>query len=435
MEIKCFSQCCIPGREMIRNKLKLATGALLLTLCLPVSQACSDEPYYSNNSAVKLMQRGEYEKALAQLQKTFSLFPYNETVRKNLAAAYAALGNRQLERKEFDEAASNFDQALKLIPENREFGTLRGIALYFGKHFDEAIIILDQVRHSGGESAVTLYYLGRAYYDSGNLEGALEAWEKALTLEPANKTVRELAEKVRREYAVESSMGKGYRSLFVISYDEGSGSELAQSVLESLETAYNRVGSDLDFYPTVRVPVILYTRKDFRSVTASPEWSGGLYDGKVRLPIGGARNITPMLRGVLFHEYTHVAVGEMTRKNCPTWLNEGLAEVEGRKEYDPPLTALEATARTGKFLPFANLEKSLLAMNSKDAALAYQQSYSLVRYMISSYGWHKVREILVNLGSGVTIGAAIATVFADYGLGFQGIEQDWQTSVRKEYGN
>ncbi len=407
---------------------------VLLLVSVPFSQSRADELLSSNDSAVKLLQQGEYEKALEQLQKTFSLFPYNEAVRKNLAAAYAAVGNRQMERKQFDEAADNFDHALKLFPDNREFGTLKGIALYSGKRFDEAAIVLDQTRQSGGETAAILYFLGRVYYDTGNLAGALEAWNSALNLEPGNKAIRELAEKARREYVVESPMEKGYRSMFVISYDEGTKSDLANSVLEALETAYNSVGSDFFYYPTVRVPVILYTRKDYRSLTASPEWSGGLYDGKVRLPIGGAHDITPMLRGVLFHEYTHVVVGELTRKNCPTWLNEGLAEFEGRKEYDSPLAALEAAAKTGSFLSFAGMEKSLLALNSKDAALAYQQSYAMVRFMISSYGWHKVREILVNLGEGMTIETAIARVFADYGLDYPGIVREWQAATLKEYG-
>src|SRR6185369_13180713 len=119
-----------------------------------------------------------------------------------------------------------------------------------------------------------------------------------LILEPENKAVIESAAKARREAAVESRMNKGYSSMFVISHDEGTKSDLADAVLDVLETAYNRVGSDLAYYPVTRVPVILYTKKDYRVVTAGPEWSGGLYDGKVRLPIGGARELTPVLRGV-----------------------------------------------------------------------------------------------------------------------------------------
>ena len=56
-------------------------------------------------------------------------------------------------------------------------------------------------------------------------------------------------------------MEKGYSGMFVISYDEGTRSDLADSVLDVLETAYNRVGYDLSCYPATRVPVILYTKR------------------------------------------------------------------------------------------------------------------------------------------------------------------------------
>ncbi|HKZ18206.1 MAG TPA: tetratricopeptide repeat protein [Geobacteraceae bacterium] len=407
---------------------------LLFMLAVPVPRSFAEEPHPLNDSVQELMRRGEYEKALEQLKQTFNLFPYDESTRRNLAAVYAAIGRRQLDRKEFDEAAKSFDDARKLIPENRDYPILRGIALYSGKRYDEAAIVLEQELRNGGENVPLFYYLGCVYYYTGDLAKALEVWEKVLAIEPENKAVRQMISKARRESAVESRMKNEYGSIFVISYDEGTKSDLADAVRDVLETAYNRVGSDLSHFPVVRIPVILYTRKDYRIVTAGPAWSGGLYDGKVRLPIGGATEITPALRAVLFHEYTHVLVAELTKGNCPVWLTEGLAEFEGRKEYDPPTTELEKAAKTGGFLPFNTIEKSLSSLAASDAALAYQQSWSMVDFMISAYGLHKVRELLVNLGGGIGINAAIAATFADYGLDYQAIMDEWKAAMRKKYG-
>jgi hypothetical protein len=47
---------------------------------------------------------------------------------------------------------------------------------------------------------------------------------------------------------------------------------------------------------------------------------------------------------------------------------------------------------------------------------------------------YKVRDILVNLGSGMGSNAAIAGAFADYGLDFKGIVEEWKAYMRKEYG-
>lgn len=408
---------------------------LSLLLAVPEFRALCADPPIAEDPVVELSQQGEHEKALDELQKAFSLFPYNESIRNKLTAAYGAMGKRQLKRMQFDEAAENFENARKLSPDNQEYGILKGIALYAGKKYDAAAVALEQARRNGGDNLPILLYLGRVYYDTGDLQKAIEAWDRALTIEPGNKPISDMATKARRELAVESRMEKGYSSMFVISYDEGTRSELADTVLDTMEAAYNRVGYDFSYYPETHIPVILYTRKDYRSVTAGPEWSGGLYDGKVRLPIGGAREITPMLRGVLFHEYTHVVVGELTKGNCPTWLNEGLAEVEGRKEFSPPVAELETAAKTGDFIPFKALEKSLLSLETKKVTLAYQQSYSLVSFMISSYGMHKVRDILVKLGTGMGSDAAIAGAFADYRLDFDGILQEWRAHMRKEYGS
>ena len=430
--------------ELQNSRLKLAMRCLLrraislllsLLFAVPVYQALCADPPLSDDPAIELSQQGEQEKGLDELQKAFSLFPYDESIRKKLTAAYGSMGKRQLKRMQFDEAAENFENARKLIPDNQEYGILKGIALYAGKKYDAAAVELEQARRNGGDNLPILFYLGSVYYDTGDLPKAIEEWDRALAIEPGNKPIRDMAAKARRELAVESRMERGYSSMFVISYDEGTKSDLADTVLDTMEAAYNRVGYDLSHYPVTRVSVILYTKRDYRSVTAGPEWSGGLYDGKVRLPIGGAVEITPMLRGVLFHEYTHVVVGDLTKGNCPIWLNEGLAEIEGRKEFSPPVSELEMATKTGEFISFKTLEKSLSSLDTKKAPLAYQQSYSLVSFMISAYGMHKVREILVNLGSGMGSEAAIAGAFADYRLNFDGILLEWRAHMRKEYGS
>ncbi|HEY6837243.1 MAG TPA: hypothetical protein VI389_00735, partial [Geobacteraceae bacterium] len=208
----------------------------------------------------------------------------------------------------------------------------------------------------------------------------------------------------------------------------------ADSVLDTLESAYNRVGSDLDQFPSARIPVILYTKKDYRTVTASPDWSGGLYDGKIRLPIGGATELGEQLRAVLFHEYTHVVVRDIVNGNCPTWLNEGLAEIEGRKENNPPLQEIGKAFRNGTLHTFAALEGGFMGFSGKQAQLAYEESYSIVNFMASTYGWYKIKEILVNLGSGMPIAAAVAKGLGDFGLDYQQVEKEWREYLARELG-
>jgi len=234
--------------------------------------------------------------------------------------------------------------------------------------------------------------------------------------------------------AVEERMDRGFSSRFMISFDAGERTQLTDQVLDVLETAYNRVGSDLNHFPTARIPVLIYTRTDYRSVTDSPDWSGALYDGKIRLPIGGAVEMNDTLRSILFHEYTHVVVQELTSGNCPIWLNEGLAEMEGRREVSPPLTELANGVKQGTLLPLSAMERSFGSLQARGAALAYQQSYSMVKYLVSMYGWHKVKDILVGLGSGKGIAAAVASALSDLSVDYSTLYQEWLASVQKEYG-
>jgi len=410
----------------------LAVCAFLATV-LASTPATANDPFLLNDYAQQLLRKGEPEKALEQLQQAYSLFPYNETLRRNLAEVYTVVGQQRMAHGRYEDAAASFDGARELYPEVQRYSILRGIALYSARQYDAAVVELERAQGLGGDTPDLLYVLGRAHYDTGNLTDALAAWDQALVLDPGRKDIAAAAEKARRELSVEGGMERGFSSRFMISYDGDERSQLADQVLDILETAYNRVGSDLSHFPVTRVPVLIYTRTDYRKVTKSPDWSGGLYDGKIRLPLGGVTEIHEGLRSLLFHEYTHVVIHELTSGNCPTWLNEGLAELEGRRESSHPLTDLAAAVNRGDLLPLPLLEGSFSSLSSQKALLAYQQSYSFVDYLVQTYGWYKVKDLLVALGSGMSISASFESVFHDLMLDYAGAYQEWLDHVQKEY--
>jgi hypothetical protein len=409
-------------------------ATLLVFSISPAIPVYANEPYTLNEYAISLMEKGEHDKALEQMQRAYSMYPYDPVLKKNLAEAYTFVGQRQMKENSFEAAAASFDRARELFPDIPRYYVMRGIALYYCKYLDAAQNELERARGLGGDSIDILFYLARIQYDSGNLAACLELLEKALVLQPDFKPAVDMAAKVRRELAVEKNMDKGYSSRFVISYDAEIKSNLSGEILSVLEDAYSSVGRDLTLFPTSRIAVILYTKKDFRVVTNGPDWSGGLYDGKIRLPVGGADELTPQLKGVLYHEYTHVVVQEITNGTCPTWLNEGLAELQGRKIFNHPLGELGKAAKKGSYIPFTRLEGQFTSLNNSEAALAYQQSYSLVNFMVSSYGWPKVTELLQRLGAGDVIAVAMKKVMGDFGLDYEGVIDEWRSYMKKEFG-
>jgi len=401
-----------------------AVAILLLSLFAGVAGAGDSGSYSAQAKA--LIASGDYNQALDALKSGFSLFPYNETLRHDLASAYVLIAQHDLKTSRYTEAADFFGQAHELYPGEPSFSLLRGVALYLGKNYDQAREEFSQA----GEGAEPLTYLGKISYDTGDLPGALAFWRRALVLDPASAMLKDLIDKAERELPVESKMDKGYSSMFDVSYDAELPPGLAAEVLDALENAYNSVGADLGLFPTTRIPVLLYTKADYSSVTAGPDWSGGLYDGKIRLPVGGISKITPLLRSIIFHEFTHVLVAELTHGNIPTWLNEGLAQIEERKEFTSHHQALPAQdPKGGEQLSLKTLSGSFLAMDREQAGIAYQQSYSITSFMVTRYGWYAMQNILKNLGGHASLDAAVAKALADWSLDLPGVLQEWRDSL------
>jgi tetratricopeptide (TPR) repeat protein len=400
----------------------------LATLYLPPPAAAADAPLPGDQVRVP-KEQGSDPLGIERLQEAQRLFPYDANVRRRLGTAFLSRGEVLLQKRDYEGAAKLFEEGRQLYPDEPAFGTMAGIALYLAGRPDLARFQLERARSlPGGETSALFIVLGRVHYDAGDLPRALEVWGEGLAALPDDTTLKALAARARRELAVEEGMATGNSSRFLISYDGSVRSDAAALVLEELETAMKVVGGDLGWYPENPIPVILYTRQDYRRLTDSPEWSGGAYDGKIRLPVAGLKSISPQLRGILRHEYTHAAVQGITRGNAPDWLNEGLAEYEGRREYDAPLVSLQKRIEGG----VAALEPpagDFSALAGDEARLAYETGYSLVRHMVRSYGMHKVRDLLQELGQGKKLAEAFRGAFADLGLTYEEVLAEWRRGL------
>jgi tetratricopeptide (TPR) repeat protein len=405
----------------------------LLVACLvpAFASASENDQLVNGDSALRLIGGGEYERGLEQLRRAYQLFPLNPANRHNLADGQIAYGRHLMKQKRYDQADESFVKAQELYPEDPSVSLLRGICNYFLKRYDIARYELERSRLKRPASVESLYYLGLVLYETDRRLQAVELWEEALKLAPERLELVEVLKRSRREMAVESGMDRGHSSRFDLTYDSDVDTSFALAVLDVLENAANQVGAELGYFPRPRVPVAIYRRADFKVVTDSPEWSGGVYDGTIRLPFGSLKEITPQLRAVLHHEYAHVIVFELTRGNCPYWLNEGIAEMFGRKQYSRPMTEFEEAARKKSLADFSKLESGFGSLSAVEANLAYQQSYSLVSYLVTNYGWHRVTRILTGLGDGMSLEVALAEALKEYSLSYAALLQEWRESIER----
>lgn len=406
-----------PGRLLIQL-------SLVLLLVLPLPALAS--PQQQVQQAVDFMNQQNYVGALELLAQLEKSVPDPTQLSRLHAMAYLGRGYQLLEAGDFSAARRSFLEGRRYNGDDLQLWQGEAMVLLKTGQYAEAVSILDQALGLDLRNETTYLLLGQAYYYDGRMPEALDALERSIALGGGEQVIA-LRDKVSREWQVEQQMENEASGHFQLAFvDGGQTSQLAGEVLDKLEEAYAELGSDLAYYPDIRIPVLLYSREDFSAVTRSPDWAGGVYDGKIRLPVGGMRQMTEPLAGVLYHEYTHVLVHFMAEGQAPVWLNEGLAELIGRR-ISPALTPLFSDAvASAPPLSWETLTKPFSALDAKLVPQAYQQSYSLVHFMVDRFGWHKLSELLHRLGERHSWPEAVAETYAEFGLDWPGLVAEWQ---------
>jgi tetratricopeptide (TPR) repeat protein len=409
--------------------LRSAMFLLFMVLVTPVISAASVNSEVQK--AINLLNQQEYVQALDLLHGLETRVLNPDQLSHLLAVAYLGRGHQLLSSADFSAAREAFLDGRRYNEDDIRLWQGEAMAWFKQGRYAEAASLLDQALGIDPQNVDLHYLLGRAYYAEGRMIEALDALTRSSEL-GGGSNVAGLLEKVRLEWQIEQEMGQEARGHFQLSFIGGDQlSGLTTAVLETLQNAYVELGSDLNYYPDVRVPVILYTRRDFSAVTSSPDWAAALYDGKIRLPLGGMQQMTDRLAALLYHEYSHVLVHFLANRHAPVWLNEGLAEVAGRQLSSPPLENLHKANEEGQLISWDDLTGSIAGFSDGKARLAYEQSYSLVSFMVDRFGWHKMTELLERLGRRQAWQSAIADVYQDYGLDWPAILTEWQANLKQ----
>jgi hypothetical protein len=152
--------------------------------------------------------------------------------------------------------------------------------------------------------------------------------------------------------------------------------------------------------------------EDFRRVHDLPDWAGGLYDGKIRLPVPGRNTRVESLRGAVMHEYTHHVVYLQSAGNCPVWFNEGLAQIF-ENNADDIEKLMQSQKKIATDIRPGEIDR-LFRSNPKreQAAMLYQKSMQMTLKLVNDYGWHRTAEFLDLLSMGYSESRAINEAFA-----------------------
>jgi tetratricopeptide (TPR) repeat protein len=313
-------------------------------------------------------------------------------------AAWEALNSGRIQ-----EAAAAFDEAVRSGPQQVMVLLGAGVtARLQGRNDDARRFLVDALKLEPSLTPASLL-LGSVLYQTGDLDGAIDTYQRALALDPKNPQLARQLEAWRKEADLHSGFRQTLGDHFTVMFEGPAEAELADRAVTVLEASYWRIGTALSTYPTSVITVILYTRDQFRDITRSPAWAGGVFDGRIRVPVQGALQNSAEFERVLAHEFTHALIQSLATRGVPTWLHEGLADCfDGSDFRRKEAQVQQADAR----LPLARLENSFSDLSAKEASLAYAESAVAVHTLLDEAGSPALVSLLGDLGRGVPFESA-----------------------------
>lgn len=386
---------------MLSRLLALALLALLFG-----GAVVQDDVNTLNLKAKDAIDQGRHADAVKLLEEAHRLDPDQAVIAKNLAWAYFLRGRTQLGELRFDSALSDYRRAGELNPEETAYRVHLGQLLVRRYRLHEAKSVLDGIIADDPEAGDAWLLLGDTLSLQDQLPESIEAYERAAKTATGNvaEMATRAAERTRRQHAVEKDYRTDKSTYFIFRGPSNTdGPVYALRLSGKLEAARSDVCNALDYFPQQRTTVVLYPPDEFREVTGTHDWVGGLFDRKIRLPIADVERDTERIEASFRHEFTHLIVSELA-PNCPTFVNEGVAEVleNGRGQGIPNLVSyLDHHPKGRDGLPrISDLPDSFMDIEDRDTvSVAYLMSYAFVDHVAGHHGLGAVRKWVEGLAN------------------------------------
>jgi hypothetical protein len=206
----------------------------------------------------------------------------------------------------------------------------------------------------------------------------------------------------------------------------------AQSILEAASEAAQRLQREIGIVVEQPIQIYVYNNRNDMRLALSPR--GGVYDTRtVTLGVAMDRHTLLLLgsdsnvRATTAHELSHIILGLATDNpytDLPRWLDEGLAMYAEGKLPTDNAQALQKAIRDDRLISVRSL--SSYVGDPAQVDLFYGEVYSLLDYMIKTYGKDKLNTLLDLLKGGATVEKALQQA---YGFGQGQLDNDWRESL------
>lgn len=341
-----------------------------------------------------------------------------------IAWCYREQGIEAYGEQRYDEAVALSEAGLQYATGEAGLHFVLGVAHLAKSDYEEAEEAFNEVLAIDSTRVEVYKHLGEIHYLRNEPQKAEAAWSKALGYDPEDGNLQKRLTALRKQLHLNETLDTDDNLHFSVTYDGETMPRLEHTVLNTLENAYYDIGAQLQIYPKRRISVTLLTRLEFSNVTGSPDWTAGLYEGQIKIPVAGADS--ERLKKTLYHEYTHAVLFDQVGSRCPWWLNEGLAQYLSDGQSGDPVTGY-AVRRERSLHDGATLGAlgSVFGLDEEGVAHSYSLALSGVRYFIDSFGETGMQKLILLMAEENSFDAAFRTAT---GYSFEQFEEDWRTN-------
>ena len=375
-----------------------------------LSGAPSNQPEASPQTSRELdkaetfLRNGNLKRALRFFEKHLEQHAADENLKKRIAIIYHNYAAELFNHQEFHDALDAANRGLELEPSSRPLLKLRSILrsrlAQEQSDLDEKINLLEAALADDDNNISALLQRAEAAETMNELDDALSLYQQ---IAQKNAQVTGLDSKIARlqqSASVEKEFTTVEHHHFIARFEGYAQERLAWIALNVLEKAYFSINERLHMEPKEKITVVIYTGEQFRTALNVPDWSGGIYDGKIRIREGDLLTQQDKLRDVLYHEYTHALLSHHAGPTIPTWLNEGMAQLmepsySTRSDHTGRARLFHAAhAQDALFSP-QDLTGSFLSIQDPQVVrLAYAQSVSWTESLVKRQGYFGVAEFV-----------------------------------------
>ncbi len=204
----------------------------------------------------------------------------------------------------------------------------------------------------------------------------------------------------------------------------------------------NQAAEKMEKYFQVHLskPIILVIYNEISEVIGYSDMFDEYTPGRANPRLGiifqvfpGPANTTEWAQTGISHEFSHLYFHQATGGNNasiifspPSWLNEGLAEVNSLGIDEDTINKALQDLHQAEKVPTLRVLQYKFYIRDDTTFLAYSQAYSVVCYLISTYGEESIAEILTEYRNGARTEEAFINVL---GFDFVELERQWREAL------